>query len=151
MAQNMMAQNPALAARAQRMMQDPDAMQRAMAKMGNQDPNTMTAMMEKMSSMNAASSPGQQANAPSANTEAQNKESEAALDKLIEELDDLEFEEEVQASKTVKDPSYEHLGKRITNLMLEFDKVDVTGNEPLKMKRKAAIKRIQILGEKAAE
>ena len=82
---------------------------------------------------------------------------DSAINKLMKiqnepkDLEDLEFEEEVQASKTVKDPSYEHLGKRITNLMLEFDKVDVTGNEPLKMKRKAAIKRIQILGEKVAE
>ena len=133
MAQKVMAQNPHNMGRAERMMGDTNAMQRVMSNASMQA--TDRNVMHTSSTMNLE----------------RNKRATAELENLLGQLEDLEFEEEIQASKTIKDPSYEHLGNQITNLMLELDKVDVTGNEPLRQRRKAAINRASRLGDKVTD
>jgi len=150
MAENVMAQNPHMMARAERLMKDTDAMQHVMSKIGHQDPDAVANMMKKMNTSMQATDGNEIHTSSTMNLE-QNKKATIELENLLEQLDDLEFEAEIQASKTIKDPSYEHLGNRITNLVLELDKVDVTGNEPLRQRRKAAINRSQALGDRVAE
>ena len=171
MAQNMMMNNPSMMAKAQRMMKDPNAMANAMAKlnMSGQDPNDMAnMMMQKLSAEanggvvpDASVFKSMVKNGDANNSNATNKtnknshydvnKNKELLDTLSEELDMLELEEYGNRNKTTKDKSYATLGKRITNLMLEFDKVDVSGSEELREERKEYIQRIQKLGDLVEE
>ena len=79
------------------------------------------------------------------------KKNKDILDDLADDLDMLELEEYGNRNKANKDKNYATLGKRITNLMLEFDKVDVSGSDELREERKEYIQRIQKLGDLVEE
>ena len=164
-----MMKNPAMMARAERMMKDPDAMANAMKKLNApvSDPKAMAKTM--MAKMNAEANGGVVHNDGAFNNTMMNaannfnnnsktisepydeKKNRTLLDDLSDELDMLELEEYGNRNKTAKDKSYATLGKRITNLMLEFDKVDVSGSDELREERKEYIQRIQKLGDLVAE
>ena len=169
MAQNMM-NNPAMMARAERMMKDPDAMANAIKKLNasGSDPKAMAKTM--MDKMNAETNSGVVQNSGGAfnntrmnaanngkgisktiNKPYDENKNRDLLDDLSDELDMLELEEYGNRNKKAKDKSYATLGKRITNLMLEFDKVDVSGSDELREERKEYIQRIQKLGDLVAE